>query len=440
MLLGALTPRCAIPDLTTRVLPAAGRSSFAKLRSLLRSPALLSAAVFAAGGVGFALGNLLLARVLPEEDYGHIALFLALVQLGIVLGPLGAETVINRHHLVATGSLLRRVTLSSAVIGLLLAGAAYVFYGFGALLAVVLAVTVLAAAINRVAGAFFQARQEFAFSLFVILIHNWIVLVAVAVVLLAAHHTSLPAALTVTCGYILVAVLGWWRAFEARKRAPGPKTPSIPAVTLLNEGLAVVGAQLAIAALFQFDRLIIPNVLSIRDLATYSVVSSIAAAPFRMLQTGLQFAVLPRLRACESHAAIRHLLRHEITIAFLVSAVAAAGVLLFTPWLLHLLVGDRYAFPSSLLYALVVIGVVRVGGGIAGATTSALGSGRQLAHYNLCAWLALGVAAIGAFVARGAGLTGVVYGIGAGWLVLTLAGALLGWRAVGARAMSGAPR
>jgi O-antigen/teichoic acid export membrane protein len=357
-----------------------------------------------------------------------------------VLGPLGAETVINRHHLSASGSLLRRVTLSSAVIGLLLAGTACVFYGFGVSLGVVLAVTILAASINRVAGAFFQARQEFGFSLFVLLIHNWIVLVAVAVVLLADRHTALPAAVTVTCGYVVVATLGWWRAFEARKRAPGPKSPPVSAITLLNEGLIVVGAQLAIAALFQFDRLIIPNVLSIRDLATYSVVSSIAAAPFRMLQTGLQFAVLPRLRACESHAAIRHLLRHEITIAFLVSTVAAVGVLLVTPWLLHVLLGDRYVFPAGLLYALVVVGIVRVGAGIAGATTSALGSARQLALYNLCAWLALGVAAVGAFFARGAGLTGVVYGIGSGWLVLTVAGALLGWRAVGARAMSAAPR
>jgi O-antigen/teichoic acid export membrane protein len=321
----------------------------------------------------------------------------------------------------------------------------------GAELAVVLAVTVLAAAVNRVAGAFFQSRRKFGISLFIILIHNWIVLCAVPVVLIFDKPEALPAALTVTCGYVAMAALGWWKGFAARHPAEAPGGASVasraalpaqalPADTMLREGLAVVGVQLAVAALFQLDRLLIPRALSIRDLATYSVVSSLAASPFRMLQTGFSFALLPRLRACESRAAIRRLLRHEAAIALGIATLAAACVLLFTPWVLGHVLQSRYAFAASLLHALIIVGFVRVWSGIAGATVAALGSARQLVMLNVCGWIALAVAAVCAFAARGGGLAGVVYGIGAGWLVLASAASVIGARAVAGRAASGTPR
>ena len=412
------------------------RSLRERLGLLARSPALWSALVFALGGVGFAAGNLLLARVLPEDEYGRVALFLALVQIGIVMGPVGMETVINRHHLGASTGLLSRVSLTSACVGVVLALLAWRFYGLGAALAGVLALTVWAAAVNRVAGAFFQSRSKFGFSLFLILIHNWIVLVAVPVVIFFDRPEALPAALTVTVGYVAMAVLGWRKGFEAR-HAPGAPTSSR---TLWQEGLAAVGLQIAVGAFFQLDRLLIPHALSIRDLAVYSVVSSIAASPFRMLQTGLGFALLPRLKTCETRAAIGRLIRHEVLAMVVISAVAAVAVLVVTPWLLHTVLDSRYSFPMSLLYALVGVGFVRVWSGVSSAVVSALGSARQLAVLNLYSWLALAVATLGVFGWRGFGLTGVVYGMGAGWFALALAGTLIGWRAVGLRKPSGAPR
>jgi O-antigen/teichoic acid export membrane protein len=416
------------------------RSLRARLGLLLRSPALWSALVFAAGGVGFAAGNLLLARVLPEDEYGRVALFLALVQIGIVTGPVGIETVINRHHLGASTALLSRVSWTSACVGIVLALVAWRFYGLGAALAGVLALTVFAAAVNRVGGAFFQSRSKFGFSLFLILIHNWIVLVAVPVVLFFDQPQALPAALTVTIGYVTMAVLGWRKGFELRHAVGAAPAAPVPARTLWHEGFAAVGLQLAVGAFFQLDRLLIPNALSIRDLAVYSVVSSIAASPFRMLQTGLGFALLPRLKACETRAAVRRLIGHEVIVMAVISAAAAVAVLLVTPWLLGVVLKSRYSFPMTLLYALVIVGFVRVWSGLAGAVVSALGSARQLVILNLYSWLALGLATLGVFTARGFGLTGVVYGIGAGWLALAVAGTLIGCRAAGLRELSAAPR
>jgi O-antigen/teichoic acid export membrane protein len=388
--------------------------------------------------VGFALGNILLARVLPEEEYGRVALFLAIAQLGITLGPIGMETVVNRYRLSASASLLGRVLFTSSIVAVLLATIAFLFYEFGAPLAWVLAATVLAAAVNRVGGSFFQSKQKFGLSLFLLLIHNWIVLCAVPVVLLFDRPEALPAALTIATGYVTMAALGWRKGFDMRHEAPVPDSQRPTSGTIAREGLAVVGVQVAIAAFFQLDRLLIPNALSIRDLAIYSVVSSVAASPFRMLQTGFAFALLPRVRACASRAAIKRLLRHEIFVAFAMASAAAVLVLVATPWLLSWLLDSRYEFRMSLLYALIVVGFVRVWNGISGATVSAIGSARQLVAFNACSWGSLALGASCAWLARGAGLPGIVYGLGVGWLASALAGTLIGVQAVAKRADFGA--
>jgi O-antigen/teichoic acid export membrane protein len=387
--------------------------------------------------VGFAVGNILLARVLPEEEYGRVALFLAITQLGITLGPLGVETLVNRHRIGASAALLGRVSLTSAIVGTGLAAIAWVFYGVGSALSAVLAATVLAAAVNRVGGAFFQSRQRFGLSLFLILIHNWIVLCAVPMVLLADRPEALPAALTIATGYVAMAALGWRKGFAMRE---APSTNVLPARTLVREGLAVVGVQVATAVFFQLDRLLIPQALTLRDLAIYSVVSAVAASPFRMLQTGVSFALLPRLRACENRAAVNRLLRHEFIVAFATAAVAAVAVLAVTPWLLTKLLDSRYDFHISLLFALVIVGFVRVWNGISSATVSALASARQLYAFNACSWISLALGAGCAWLMRGSGLTGIVYGLGVGWLAAALAGTLIGAQAVSKRVALAAPR
>src|SRR5688572_7435831 len=155
------------PNATT-----APTTSRARLLGVLRSPALVSSLLFAAGGVGFAVGNILLARVLPPQEYGYVALFLALIQLAITLGPVGLETVIVRHDLGARAALLARAFGTSTVVGVALAAASMVLYGVDPVLAAVLAVTALAASLNKVAGSFFQSRRRYGLSLFLNQIHN----------------------------------------------------------------------------------------------------------------------------------------------------------------------------------------------------------------------------------------------------------------------------
>ena len=58
-------------------------------------------AVYAASGVGFAGANLILARVLPTEQYALFTLVIALGNLGYALAPAGLDGLVNRHHLEA---------------------------------------------------------------------------------------------------------------------------------------------------------------------------------------------------------------------------------------------------------------------------------------------------------------------------------------------------
>jgi O-antigen/teichoic acid export membrane protein len=418
------------------VRPAPSLAVRARLRGLIRSPALASALLFAAGGVGFAVGNILLARVLPPQEYGYVALFLALIQLAITLGPVGLETVIVRHDLGARAALLARAFVTSTVVGVALAAASMVLYGVDPVLATVLAVTALAASLNKVAGSFFQSRRRYGLSLFLNQIHNWIVLFSVPVVVAFERPDALPAALTITAGYCVMAAAGWWRAMREHAHDAAPVSPQ----TLMKEGFAAMGTQVAIGLFFQLDRLIIPRTLSIADLATYSVVSAIVASPFRMLQVGASFTLLPGLRASGSRAGVFRLLKREAAAVLGIAIVSAVAVILITPWIGTHLLNDQYPFAASLLYAMVIVGFVRVWAGFAYAAVSALGSASQLSQYNLWSWVALGVAIAGAVAASGQGLTGIVYGLGAGWLFLAVAATLIASRAIAAWRPSPAPR
>jgi hypothetical protein len=160
-----------------------------------------------------------------------------------------------------------------------------------------------------------------------------------------------------------------------------------------------------------------------------------------MLQVGASFTLLPGLRASPSRAAIFRLLGREAIAVIGIAVLSAIAVLLVTPWIgTHLLHGE-YPFAASLLYAMVIVGFVRVWAGFAYAAVSALGSTQQLVNYNVWSWIALAVAIAAAIAASGAGLTGIVYGLGAGWLTLALAATFIASRAIGAwRTPPPAPR
>jgi O-antigen/teichoic acid export membrane protein len=374
---------------------------------------------FGLGGVGFALGNLLLARALPTAEYGAFALTLALVQIGMPLAPAGAALVVNRRPVPADRRLLARTLATSAAVGAGTLGVGAALYDLGAGLHALAAAAIVAGGLTLVAAAQFQRRERFTLAVLLTQSQNAALLVAALLALAGAWGGALLPAAVLAAGCAVAAAAGWgWLRRDGE--APGP-----PAPWPWRESLSAAGVHASGLVLIQMERLVIPGTLGVAELATFAVLAALVGSPFRMLQLGVGYTLLARLRNAGSAAARRRLLRGE-ALAVLGVSGAACGILWFaTPFLVELFLAGRYVLPGPLVLAMLVAGLAKVFGALAGAVLNATGTPRDLARLNLWAWGGVLAGGAGAIVGARAGLAGVVYGVTAGWLVTALAAARL---------------
>jgi hypothetical protein len=119
-------------------------------------------------------------------------------------------------------------------------------------------------------------------------------------------------------------------------------------------------------------------------------------------------------------------LEHELLVV--VGACALSGLIVWwvTPLVLHHVLVGRYALPGSLILAAIAVGALKPLGAVAVAAVNAVGSARDLAALGGIAWAACAVGFLGAWLGVRWGLTGLVYGVGVGWV---LRAAASGWLA-----------
>ena len=385
------------------------------MRGLWHSPTLRSVVVYGASGLGFAGANLILARVLPTAEYALFTLVLALVNLSFALAPGGVDGMVNRRHLEAGPSVLKRTLGAGLVTGLiflLIAGSVY--HLRVPLLLVVFAATVGGGAM-AVAGAQFQSEQRFGISLALTQSPNLTLMVAALVVVVTGiKDAQLPLAIS-ALGFVLAGAIGWWVLFRERTAKPHRET-SFP----WGEALSFAGLNATGLVLVQLDRLIIPQVLPLHDLATYGVLAAIAGSLFRVLQMGAAYTLIPRLRAAASVVERRRLIAHE---AKLVSVIVVAGSVVIwfvTPLVERYLLAGKYHLGGSLLLAALFSGVAKVMNAFTKSTVTALATARELSIVNLFGWVSVAVAVAAAIFGARWGLTGVIYGVGLGWLMRAL--------------------
>ncbi|HEX5962223.1 MAG TPA: oligosaccharide flippase family protein, partial [Gemmatimonadales bacterium] len=236
------------------------------MKSLWYSPTLRSVIVYGASGLGFAGANLILARVLSTGEYALFTLVIAVVNLSFALAPLGVDGIVQRRHLEAGPRLLKRTLGAGLITGIIAALVAGFAYDVDApLLLLVFAATVGGGAM-AVAGAQFQSEQRYGISLALTQSPNLtLILAALAVVLTGLKDARLP--LTISAfGFVLAGVIGWWVLFRERAAKPHHET-WFP----WGEALSFAGLNAAGLLLVQLDRLIIPHVLPLHDLATFGV-------------------------------------------------------------------------------------------------------------------------------------------------------------------------
>lgn len=385
------------------------------MRKLWHSPTLRSVAVYGASGLGFAGANLILARFLPTTEYAVFTLVIALANLGYSLAPAGVDGIVNRRHLDAGPRLLRRTLSASLLVGVTFVIIAEVGYHMTMPLLLILFISTVAGGAMAVAGAQFQSERRYGISLALTQSPNLALLVAAVAVILSNDREAWLALLISALGFVLAAVFGWSLLFRERASKPARET-WFP----WGEALSFAGLNAAGLFLIQLDRLIIPHVLPVEDLATYGVLAAIAGSLFRVLQMGVGYTLVPRLRVAGSVPERRHLIAHEAKLVAAMVLVGSAVIWFLTPMVERWLLQGKYHLGGSLLLAALVSGVAKIMDAFTKSTVTALATPAELSMVNWLGWASVALAIVaGVFGARW-GLAGVIYGVGLGWLVRAL--------------------
>jgi O-antigen/teichoic acid export membrane protein len=376
---------------------------------------------YAASGGAYALANLLLARRLPEREYAVFTLVLTMMTLAPTLAAAGLDGVAVRGGLRFVPRVGMRVWLAAGVVALALALTAAT-YGIAPGGLVLILVAGAAGGATAVAAAEFQRRHRFALSLMLLHTPNYTLLAAAAVAALAGVRGAwLPLAL-MALGFVGAAAGGWWLVLRPSTEATG--STAVP----WREAFSLAATNASGSVMTQLDRLIIPYLLPLGNLALYGALSSVAGSLFRVVQRGVGYALLPRLRSASDLAERRRLVAGE---ARLVMAVALFGSLLIwvaMPAVEHWLLADRYHFPPSLILATLVTGCAKLVQAFSRAAVTALADARELGLLNLTGWISLAISVLAAALGARWGLVGVVYGVGLGWVFRTLAALAIMYR------------
>ncbi|MGH8651855.1 MAG: hypothetical protein ACREYE_06575 [Gammaproteobacteria bacterium] len=378
--------------------------------------------MFGLGGLGFALGTVLLGRSLPVLEFALFSLVLSLVQLGIPLGPIGLNVIIIRNQLDPDPSLLFKVILTSSAVGLVLAVIANAFYGIGPLLLLLLFASILAGAAGLLAAAHYQREHRFGSALRLTQGPNFLILLA-AVIPSAIHlERAWVPCLVIALTYGAFAADGWNRLLAEKSEA---RTESAPFPW--REGLTIVTGHAALMIMIQVERLVIPMVLAIEDLATFAILAAIVGSPFRILQQGVGHTLLPRLRVAGSPRERNRLLFMEAAIVTFVMVLTCAVVWVVTPLLVDWLLEARYTLAPALVLAALISGLAKVVAAFGMTIVGAVGSAKDLRVLTVLSWFSAAIGLAGAVIGARWGLVGLVYGVAAGWLVQGLAFLILAY-------------
>jgi O-antigen/teichoic acid export membrane protein len=381
------------------------------LSGMVRSPALGAASAFAISGLGFALASLLLARILPKVEFGALMLALALVTLGVQFAPAGMDGVINRRRVDFGRPLFWRGLVSSLITALVFLVIARFGYGLGWPYAMLVLAGGLAGGLGRVSAAKFQSLEYFSFALWLLQGANLALLLAAAILTLWGLELALLPLAAFVVGFAVTAGWGWTALFRRRRGEPSAFEPFS-----WREALAYASVHLAGVVMTQLERLVIPKLLTLEELASFSVLAAVTIAPFRTFQLGVGYTLLPRIRNAATVVARRQVFLQEALISGLIITTGSIAIWLLAPLVIGVALGSKYSFGSALLAAAIVSGFVRVMTGFTRAAVSALCSNRELIYLSGLMWLSVAVALGGAMFGARWGLAGVIYGVSLGWV------------------------
>jgi O-antigen/teichoic acid export membrane protein len=392
-------------------------------QALFRSPSLRIAAVMGLGGVGFSLGSLLLARTLPTGEYGLVALVLGIIAVGGLTAPLGLDQIAARRGIRLDARWRCAVLVACAATALGSAVFAALVYRLPLSLAVSVGSITLAVGLSQAAGGHLQGRQRLGTAVWVVQLFNGSLTIAALAALMFGLRTA-----SAVCALIaliaLLAAAAVWRLLR-RDAGAGERQPS--AWALRREAMPLLAVQTGNAAFLQLERLLIGPIVGLHDLALYSVLAAFVSSPFRLLQSAVQFTLIPTLRVAGDGRARRAKLLREAALVLAIITAGSAAIWVLAPPLAHWLVAGRYRLPHEIIAATLICGFLKVLSGFLTAVVVSCGEARRLRLLSLVCWGSIAVGVAGAFAGGPWGIVGVVYGIAAGWLLRCV---LAGWLAL----------
>jgi hypothetical protein len=389
------------------------------LRNLVLSPTNRIALLYAFTGLGFSGANLILAKALPAAEYGTLALVVSVFALAAPLAPLGADGVILRRLLNPHPWILARVVGTSLAVSTITVVAVLLVYDIPSGLLPLLGLGLATGGVTMAAAASYQRLQRFIPALLLQQSANLFLITASLLMLINVVRALWFPVAAIALGYTLVAVLSWNRLLRDHSRAEFPRTDSY-----WTEALHFAGVSGGSLLLLQSERLLIPQVLSLEHLASFGVLAAVVIAPYRTLQMGANFSVLPRMRSADSVHERRRLLGKEAASLAVLVSLGSIALYWLAPLVFELIFADKYQFSRGLIVAGILAGIVRAVSGLSTGVATAVCNTRELGQLNTLTWLCTAVAAAGGIVGARWGLTGVVYGIAFGWLILSTAYAI----------------
>jgi O-antigen/teichoic acid export membrane protein len=382
--------------------------------------ALRAAAALGLGGVALAGANLILARVLPPAEFAQFALLYAIVQVGINVGPIGVDVTLTRRLIDPTVGLRRQAFLTSLGVAIVLVIVSAVLYPLRAGLLATIFISVTGGGLEIAALAYYRSRERIGFSLLLSSFANASLLLAAFIALGLRLTTAMLPALALSIAFTSTAVIAWQGIKTDRQDWKAPAAPFPWAVGWA--AVSFIGAGIILTSL---DRLVIPRFLGMSELATFTVLATVAGSPFSMLYQAVSYTLVARLRnAANIQQRLRVLGRESVVVA-VACLGAGIAVLWLMPLLLNWVLADRYAIGRALLLAAICVGFLKVFASLAAAAVNALGSPADLIRMSYIGWIAIGVAVLGAGVGARWGLIGLVYGVGCGWLTRAVAVAFI---------------
>ncbi|MBW4052892.1 MAG: oligosaccharide flippase family protein [Proteobacteria bacterium] len=390
-------------------------------QALFRSPSLRTAAVMGLGGVGFSVGSLLLARVLPTREYGLVALVLGIIAVAGLTAPLGLDQVAARRGFRLDAGWRRAALIACGLTALGAAAVAALVYHLSISLAVSVGLITLTVGVAQSAGGHFQGRQRLRTAVWVVQLFNGSLTLA-ALIALALGLTTASAVCALIAAIGLLAAAALWQLVR-RSQGAGERQPT--AWDLRREAMPLLAVQTGNAAFLQLERLLIGPIVGLHDLAVYSVLAAFVSSPFRLLQSAVQFTLIPTLRREGDARARRAKLAREAGLVLIIVTAGSVAIWLLAPPLARWLVAGRYRLSHELMAATLICGFLKVVSGFLTAVVVSCGEERRLRLLSLICWGSIGVSVAGAFAGGAWGLVGVLYGIAAGWLLRCLLAAWL---------------